>query len=330
MPILPTGAFKGDEESKKILEYLTDGVDFTFPSIDWDAYNLQVPDNLDTLLNKEVDPVTLEELTERKLGGAGIFDALMESMHKHLMVEYDHNRITGAEYADAYIKLSEVCLTNAVQFALGKNQAYWAGVQAQSQAVIASIQAQVAVLNAKVQAALAAFQALRTKAEYAATTMQLANSDAQYALTKEQQETQLAQTHDKLSDGSDVGGLVGAQIANQKRQTEYIDTQEDLTNKQIDNIEKQMAVADAQITLYGHQGVAYKRDSETKAAKLFHEAYITMKSVDEGFPLPWAYNGKSINDVMQYIKRENFTEDGGVPDNTGDVPPDADGVVDGA
>ena len=43
-------------------------------------------------------------------------------------------------------------------------------------------------------------------------------------------------------------------------------------------------------------------ESEKDVADLFSNAYIAMKSVDEGLAIPKAFSGASINEVLQNLK----------------------------
>lgn len=93
----------------------------------------------------------------------------------------------------------------------------------------------------------------------------------QDALLKEQAEAQRAQTSDTRLDGKTIEGAVG----------------------------KQKDLYDQQIT-------AYKRDSETKLVKLYTDAWLTQKTVDEGYPLPKQFANTEIDEVLIAL-RKNLT-----------------------
>lgn len=61
-------------------------------------------------------------LTTVSLTGTGTFDVLMQTLKLHLDREFERNRITGAEYAKAYIALTQTALQVAMQYALQKEQ----------------------------------------------------------------------------------------------------------------------------------------------------------------------------------------------------------------
>lgn len=228
--------------SKDLLEYLIADKDFNLSDVEWDDSKITIPDDLMSSWKKDVDPVTIEELTSRKAFGTGIFDAIMESIHNHLKIEYDSGRITGAEYATTYTRLTEAGLANAVQFCLQKNQAYYNGVLAQAQAVTAGIQAQLAALTAKLQFAKTKAEALHIAAEYALTTMKLSTEDAQHALVCKQQEVtnaQIAQTIAQTATEVERTALTHEQVNTQTAQTTSEIERAALTHEQIAQTKEQ-------------------------------------------------------------------------------------------
>lgn len=93
----------------------------------------------------------------------------------------------------------------------------------------------------------------------------------QVIATHEQAEVQHAQTSSVRLDGvTPIAGLVGQQTA-----------------------------------LYAQQIVSYKRDAEVKAAKLFSDAWITQKTMDDGLDPPLAYTNDSVNSVLAVIMANN-------------------------
>ena len=332
--------YRSDELAKEMLSNIIGEKNFDIDDIEWDDSKVTVPEDLMSKWKTDVDPVTIEELTSRQAFGSGIFDALMQSVHNHLKIEYDKNRITGAEYATTYTKLTEAAMANAVQFCLQKNQAYFQGILAQAQAISAGIQAQIAAISAKVQLAKVKAEALGVAAQYALTAMKLSTEDAQHALTCKQQavaeaQALLASYQAKLMNPAPTGEDVGKNIdylikqqqlessQNQARLSGYqadaqnpslpannnanIDfklklAQKDQIDKNIQHIAKQMEVEGAQKLLYDQQKISFQRKSEKDVADLFSNAYIAMKSVDEGLAIPKALSGASINEVLQTLK----------------------------
>lgn len=268
-------------EANRLLEELTKGDDFTLPTIDMTGPEWDIPGGDGSPIFAEVPRITNESLTTREVGGSGVFDALMESASKHLKAEFKENRITGGEYTKAYIATLEACMGNAVQFLLGRDSAYFQAALAQIQAVTA----RVGLATAKAQFVLAKVQALSTKSEYALTKMKLSiegqnycaakfNMDeilpAQGRLLQEQYEVQRAQTMETRSDSLPIKGSIG----------------------------KQKELYDQQIT-------SYQRDAEVKASKLFTDAWITQKTIDEGLNPPNGFTNASIDTILTKLKTNN-------------------------
>lgn len=268
-------------EANRLLEELTKGDDFTLPDIDMSGPEWDIPGGDGSPIFGAITKVTNESLTTREVGGSGTFDALMESAHNHLKAEFKANRITGGEYTKAYIAMMESCMSNAVQFLLGRDQAYWAAALAQIQAVTA----RVTLATSKAQFVLAKIQALSAKSEYALTKLKIATESETYCaalfnasqmlpqqlkLITEQTEAQRAQTLDTRSDGATVTGSVGKQKE-----------------------------------LYSQQITSYQRDAEVKASKLFTDAWITQKTIDEGLNPPNGFTNASIDTILTKLKSNN-------------------------
>lgn len=268
-------------EANRLLEELTKGDDFALPDIDMSGPEWDIPGGDGSPIFGAITKITNESLTTREVGGSGTFDALMESAHNHLKAEFKANRITGGEYTKAYIAMMESCMSNAVQFLLGRDQAYWAAALAQIQAVTA----RVTLATSKAQFVLAKLQALSAKSEYALTKMKIATESETYCaalfnvnqmlpqqlkLITEQTESQRAQTLDTRTDGAVVKGSVGKQKE-----------------------------------LYSQQITSYQRDAEVKASKLFTDAWITQKTIDEGLNPPNGFTNASIDTILTKLKSNN-------------------------
>ena len=283
-----------DTTANTLLTSLLAGKSFDLPDVDLSDDMYQIPADDGSLLDN-VDKLTNEDLTTRVVDGSGVFDALMSGLSAHLKKEYEQNRITGEQYTKAYTASLGGALQTATSFLLGRDQAYWQAVLAQMQARTTEIQvvtARVQLEVAKAQLATARIQAMNAEAEFGLTKMKIATEDQQYCLLKvqteqgdytlnqimptqktlleEQVEVQRAQTLDTRTNGVEIKGSVG---------------------KQKD--------------LYTQQITSYQRDAEVKAAKLFTDAWITQKTIDEGLLPPGAFRNDSINVILRNIKANN-------------------------
>ena len=60
-----------------------------------------------------------------------------------------------------------------------------------------------------------------------------------------------------------------------------------------------------QKALYSQQITSYQRDAEVKAAKLFTDAWITQKTIDEGLTAPSNFANDSVNTILGVLKANN-------------------------
>lgn len=166
--------------------------DFTveIPTVDFTAAEYQVPAEADNPLYTAVSAITEADLTTREVGGTGLFDGLMAALSAHLTTEYEQGRITGKEYADAYVAMTQTALSSAVQFLLTKDTAYQQAALTQMQARAAEaavIAARVETETSKAKLAITQIQAKTAGSDYALSKMKLATEDASYELAKSQE-----------------------------------------------------------------------------------------------------------------------------------------------
>lgn len=256
-------SYESDSVAIDLLKNITGTLDFSVPNVDFDDPYFSLPESLLKLLSQPVEKLDDRTITVRQVNGSGIFDAFMKAFSVHLLEEYNNKRIMGAEYTKAYIQLASVGMQCAVQYALGKDRAFWDAVGSQIQA----INANVSNATAKVQLAIAQAQAHQNKAQYALTVEKLATEDAQFALVRENYEKVRAETMDTRSDGATVVGSIGKQKE-----------------------------------LYDKQIWAYTRDAEHKAAQIFSNAWITQKGIDEGLAAPNNLQNSAVDAVLKVLR----------------------------
>lgn len=259
-----TQEYEGDKLASQLEWNLSQGLDFSIPDVDWNDDLYQIPEDLINALHNKPKPLTTEDITIRKYGGTGIFDAFMESLHNHLEVEYEAGRITGATYATTWTQLTGLALQQAVAFALQKDKAYW-------DLLLANIQALTGLVNlaaARVQLAIAQAQVHINRANYCLTKLKLASEDANFSYNIENMEAARAQTNDsRLTDGNTVKGAVG----------------------------KQKELIDEQI-------ISFKRNAETKVAELYSNSWITQKTTDEGLLAPSEFQNSGVDRVLSKLR----------------------------
>lgn len=184
MPILPgVNSCGGSDEAEAVFDKLVEDGDFEFPVIDFNGNDFQIPSSTGNPLYDNVAPIDLAQLTNRTVGGPGVFDALMDAMSAHLKSQYEQDRITGREYADVYTASIQSAMGQAVQFLMGKDNAYWQAVMSQYQARTAEINAirsRIELENTKLDYFTKKATAKTAAADFAVKKMQLALMDQDF------------------------------------------------------------------------------------------------------------------------------------------------------
>ena len=280
--------YKLETEANGLFDALMDGVTFTIPDIDLSGSEYEIPSGLDSALYEPVKKLTIDDLNSA-------FNGMMGSMQSLLRKEYESGRITGSEYTKAYVALVGGTLQNATQFLLGKDQAFW---QAQA-AQIAAITARVQLQTSKVQLTAVQLEAQTAAANYALTKAKLATESINYGTAQYNLNTLLPAQYNKIQADITLSGrqvlLINEQMESARAQT--LDTRTD-----------GLAVAGSvgkQKALYSQQITSYQRDAEVKAAKLFTDAWITQKTIDEGLSAPSNFANDSVNTILGVLKANN-------------------------
>ena len=186
-------------------------------------------------------------------------------------------------------------MTQSISFLFQQEQTKWNSIQAQAQARVVEIQgvqALVELERAKISAKKDEFEMHGIAAAYAKTKLELAVTEAQHnvvtvqasseeykletmlptqnSLLQEQLESERAKTLDTRSDGSTVAGTVGKQ--------------KDLYTQQIDSFQK---------------------DAKHKIGKMYLDAWITQKTLDEGLLAPDEFTNTNFNEVLESLRSDN-------------------------
>ena len=313
-----------DTTANTLLTSLVGSKTFALPDVDLTDASYLKPDGTGELY---VPPTKLtnEDLTTRVVDGSGVFDALMSGIASHLKKEYEQNRITGQQYTEAFVGAAGGAMQNATSYLLGRDQAYWQAITAQLQArtlEIGVITARVQLEIAKAQLATARAQALTAEAGYGRTKMKIATGDQQYCLLKVQT-LQGQYTYDEIMP-LQKAGLVLDNATKTFTNANILPSQKKLLDEQIEVQRAQTldtrtngatieGSVGKQKDLYDQQIISYQRDAEVKAVKIFTDAWITQKTIDEGLDPPGAFANPSLNIMLKNIKKLNNLED---------VPPD--------
>ncbi len=261
-----------DVTANALFTALTADADFTLPVVDLTGADYALPATTGDLYDS-VDKIGLEDLTDRQINGTGVFDGVMETLSKHLQQEYDKGRITGQEYATAYVSMTQTALQASVQFLLTKDQSYWGAIGAQHQARAAEIN----VVNARVELETAKFgfktKVLETNtmaADYALSKLKLATEEGQADLTVAK------------ADASryEVANMLPAQLVQMTKQNDKIDYELDyMLPKDLLKTQAEIDVTAAQISHVTAQKdqVLYTTSDMLPAQKLSVEAETDVK-----------------------------------------------------
>lgn len=284
-----------ETEAQTVFNALVQDINLDLPTIDLDdpQYSLDFPPG--STIFKPVEPLDVADLTTRVVGGSGVFDALMDAFKAHLRAEYDNNRITGADYAKAYVSLTTAAMANAVQFLLSKDQSFWQSQNAQ----IAAVTANVGLATAKMQFAIAEFQAQNEGAQYTLTKSKLATESVNYGIAT-----------------YNINSMLPAQLLQVQKQTELATQQISMTKEQTEAARAQtmetrtdgsivQGSVGKQKELYSQQITSYMRSDERSAAKMFSDTWVAMKTIDEGLTAPDCFTNSSIDGVMKTIITNN-------------------------
>ena len=257
-----------------------------------------------------VPPVTLADLTQAKLDGAGVFDTLMRAAALHVQQEFDRNRIKGQDYAQVYLTAMQYTLQNAVTFLLQKDKAAYdaALVEAnirlvETQILLAEKQLEQEEFRKELiqaQAALTRKQADQITAELLNIPKQGLLLDAQVSNATKQgllTDAQSAKTQAETTNLAQELLNMQAQECLLKAQYDLTMVQKLQTTAQTSLVQQKIATEKAQTvetgvdenSVIGRQKALYKaqtdgfdRDAEQKAAKALIDTWNVRRTTDEG------------------------------------------------
>lgn len=293
-----------------LMDSLLTGETFTVPTVDLNDPAFNFPSIVGNPLYNAVSELTNEDLTTRTVGGSGTYDAIMASQAAHLKDEFNQGRITGAEYTKAYIALAQAAAGQAIQFLLGKDQAYWASVIAQGQALTARVQLE----TAKAQLAIALIEVNNQRATFALNKIRLATEDAQYGVVKYTLSTKLPAevamiTSQKLNvekttevAAYNLTSLMPAQLTLIKEQGEVQRAQTLDTRSDAHAVSGSVK---SQKDLYAQQVISYQRSSQINAAKVWVDSWVADSALQDSPTVPTGFTSTNIGSVLTTLKTTN-------------------------
>lgn len=201
-----------------------------------------------------LDVIPIEEFTESKVDGMGVFDLLMKANKAHLEEEFNKTRIRGPEYATVYLGMLESTMQHALAFFIQQRKL---GLEAELLLIQKQI-AEVELEKVRVELEIARLNAEKIPAEIAVLKAQKCKLDAEYDVLVAQ----------KLKTTQETA-LLQQKIATEKAQTVGSSVDPD-------------SVIGKQIALYVAQAEGFKRDAEQKAAQALLSTWNARRTTDEG------------------------------------------------
>lgn len=294
-------------EALNLLSTITAGVSFDIPVIDLSLDIYKLPGDETAEFYQPVTRVPFSQITDGNIEGPGIFDLMMKAGKAHLIEEFENNRITGAQYTEAYIALIQTAMDRATSFILARESTFW---QAQT-GQIEAITKRAVLEQERLRTAQAAIDANNAKAAYSKTVLSLANEALAYDQGQYQLSTilpknalildaQKAKLDEEILIVPKQGVLLDEQLETARAQT--LDTR-------TDGVTLVSGVVGRQKNLFDQQITSYQRSDETKAAKILGDTWITQKTIDEGLLAPTAFTNAKLDEAFSKLMT-NLSLDG--------------------
>lgn len=237
----------------------------------------------------DIAPITLKDLTEAKVSGEGVFDTLMRGMVGHLELEFNKNRLRGADYAQVYLSSLTPVLQNAVVFLLQKDEAANKANLVQAQIDLTKLQGELIQLEiAREELTRGLIEAQIRRIDREIQTMDI--TDQLLTAQVEQQKAVTLNTKQELLNLQAQECLLKAQydlamLTKLQTTAQTVLIQQKTATEKAQIVESGVddnSVIGRQKTLYKAQSDGFQRDAEQKAAKLLTDTWNVRRTTDEG------------------------------------------------
>lgn len=194
----------------------------------------------------DIKPITVEELTEGKINGNGVFDSLMRSINAHLLHEHSKDRIDGNSYGEVYLGSIQAAISQSIQFLLSKDKSTLDAALIESQT--RKIDAEIELIG--VQKQIAEIDKIRTEAEVRKIEQDILLSQSQQKnLETENQkiiaEIELVKANVEIAKLQEK--VIESELLKNEKEIEKLDAEVDLTIANARIAEKQLIVMDSTI-----------------------------------------------------------------------------------
>lgn len=283
-------------------------------------------------------PLTEAELTSRAVGGAGLFDGLMEAIGAHLKLEFEKGRISGKDYAEAWVASMQGALSTASQFLLQKDQARYQALLVQAQVeklryeidhLLPLQQMQLEMQNQKLDYEITYLMPKeldKVTKQIEGITAEISASTAKteqilYETAQMLPAQKLAIEKDIAIKGYQLTDVLPAQVAGMTADTQgKIYNNNYLLPAQLESLKEQTeghrsktldtrtdgttvrGSVGVQKDLQKQQIVSFQRDAETKVTKMMLDAWSIQKSMDEGLEPPTAVTNTNISTAIAKVR----------------------------
>ena len=228
-------------------------------------------------------------VTNGSISGDGIFDIWMRTLGAHLKREYAEQRITGDEYAKAYISLMNNLLNTAVGFLTQDAQLAMSQEQMRHDITISDAQLLMAQTklthDTKISDAQLVIEQTKLKQDTKISDAQLALAQDKLAHETKITDAQLTVTQDKLKQDTKISDaqLTLAQ-SKLSHETQLLDAQVGHLSAQVSLANKELALKDKELVLKD-KDLALKEKQVALAAAQIKAAEVQYKDTVDGQPV---------------------------------------------
>lgn len=205
--------------------------------------------------------IPIDDLTQAKLDGAGVFDTLMRAMKAHLESEYQKGRIKGPEYSTVYLGSLETVMQTSLNFLVQRQRVALEAELMGQQILVAQAEVEKAraeVEKVRLELEILTLNKAKIPVEISVLQAQKCKLDAEFDLTKSS----------TLKTGQETS-LLAQKVVTERAQVTATGVDED-------------SVVGRQKRLYFAQTEGFARDAEQKAAKLMVDSWNVRRTTDEG------------------------------------------------
>ena len=227
--------------------------------------------------------ILTSHITTKELNGTGVFDDLMSTMDVRLLDEYSKGRIHGADYAKVYLGSMTAITQQSIAFLLGRQNADKQAELIDAQIVLTAVE--IRKIEAEIEFLEHQKDKIAAEILLIEQQIEISKQQAKnivYEGEKLQAETRLIDqntinakaTHDLILN-QQAKVAMETQVLEQKKFSEMAQRLEIVDGEPV------VGIIGAQTALYKKQTEGFDRDAEQKAAKMYVDAFNVRMSVLE-------------------------------------------------